>query len=38
MDPIGFLHALFEVGIDNLKRAKDVDSPANMRDAIRATN
>jgi len=36
--PIGFLHALFEVGIDSLKRAKDIDSPASIRDAIRATN
>jgi branched-chain amino acid transport system substrate-binding protein len=36
--PIGFLHALFEVGIDCLKRTQDVNSPASIRDAIRATN
>jgi branched-chain amino acid transport system substrate-binding protein len=36
--PIGFLHALFEVGLDVLKRSKDVDSPGAIRDAIRATD
>jgi len=36
--PIGFLHALFEVAADVLKRAKDVDSPAAIREAIRATS
>ena len=36
--PIGFGHALFEVGIDALKRSKDVGSPAAIRDAIVATN
>ena len=36
--PIGFLHALFEVGIDSLKRTKDIDSPTSIRDAIRTTN
>jgi branched-chain amino acid transport system substrate-binding protein len=36
--PIGFLHALFEVGLDALKRTKDVDSPGAIRDAIRATD
>ncbi len=36
--PIGFLHALFEVGLDVLKRSKDVDSPAAIRDAIRTTD
>jgi branched-chain amino acid transport system substrate-binding protein len=35
--PIGFHHALFEVALDVLKRSKDVDSPASIRDAIRAT-
>ncbi len=35
---IGFGHALFEVGIDALKRSKDVTSPAAIRDAIAATN
>jgi branched-chain amino acid transport system substrate-binding protein len=36
--PIGFLHALFEVGIDVLKRTKDIDSPASIRNAIRSTD
>lgn len=36
--PLGFLHALFEVGLDALKRTKDVDSPGAIRDAIRATD
>lgn len=36
--PIGFLHALFEVGIDCLKRTQDINSPASIRDAIRSTN
>ena len=36
--PIGFLHALFEVGLNVLQRTKDVDSPASIRDAIRATD
>jgi len=36
--PIGFLHALFEVGLDVLKRTKDVDSAATIRDAIRTTD
>lgn len=35
--PIGFHHALFEVALDVLKRSKDVDSPASIREAIRAT-
>jgi branched-chain amino acid transport system substrate-binding protein len=35
--PLGFHHALFEVALDVLKRAKDVDSPAAIRDAILAT-
>ena len=37
MEP-GFGHALFEVGIDALKRSKDVGSPAAIRDAIASTN
>jgi branched-chain amino acid transport system substrate-binding protein len=36
--PLGFLHALFEVGLDVLKRSKDVDSAAAIRDAIRTTH
>jgi branched-chain amino acid transport system substrate-binding protein len=36
--PLGFLHALFEVGLDVLKRTKDVDSAAAIRDAIRTTH
>jgi branched-chain amino acid transport system substrate-binding protein len=36
--PIGFLHALFEVGLDVLNRTKDVDSAGAIRDAIRLTD
>jgi len=36
--PIGFLHALFEVGLSVLQRTKDIDSPASIRDSIRATD
>ncbi len=36
--PIGFLHALFEVAVDALKRTKDIDSPAAIRDAVRNTD
>jgi branched-chain amino acid transport system substrate-binding protein len=36
--PIGFLHALFEVALNVLKRTKDIDSPAAIRDAIRTTD
>jgi branched-chain amino acid transport system substrate-binding protein len=36
--PLGFLHALFEVGLDVLKRTKDVDSAGAIRDAIRTTD
>jgi branched-chain amino acid transport system substrate-binding protein len=36
--PIGFIHALFEVGIDALKRAKSLDKKEDIRDAIVATN
>jgi branched-chain amino acid transport system substrate-binding protein len=36
--PLGFVHALFEVGIDALKRAKSLDKPEDIRDAIVATN
>jgi branched-chain amino acid transport system substrate-binding protein len=36
--PIGFVHALFEVAIDTLKRAGNVADHAAIRDAIAATN
>jgi len=36
--PLGFLHALFKIVLDVLKRTKDVDSPDAIRDAIRTTN
>ncbi len=34
---LGFSHALFEVAADTLKRAKDLNSKAALRDAIAAT-
>jgi branched-chain amino acid transport system substrate-binding protein len=36
--PIGFSHALFEVGLDALGRAKDVGSRQAIRDAVAATS
>lgn len=36
--PIGFAHALFEVAVDALKRAKDPGDAASLRDAVAATN
>jgi len=36
--PIGFVHALFEVAIDTLKRAKDAGDKAAVRDALAATD
>jgi len=36
--PIGFVHALFEVAADVLARTTDIDSPTAIRDAIKATN
>jgi len=36
--PIGFQHALFEVAIDVLKRAKNLDDPNSILSAIVATN
>jgi branched-chain amino acid transport system substrate-binding protein len=36
--PIGFQHALFEVAIDVLKRAKNLDEPASILEAIVATD
>jgi branched-chain amino acid transport system substrate-binding protein len=35
--PIGFVHALFEVAADTLKRTTNVDDKAAIRDAIKAT-
>jgi branched-chain amino acid transport system substrate-binding protein len=35
--PVGFVHALFEVALDVFKRAKDVDDPKSVADAIKAT-
>ena len=35
--PLGYHHALFEVALDVLKRTKDIDSPAAIRDSILAT-
>ncbi len=36
--PLGYAHALFEVGIDVLRRTHDVDKKESIRDAIVATN
>jgi branched-chain amino acid transport system substrate-binding protein len=36
--PLGFAHALFEVAVDVLKRAKDPSNRAAVRDALAATN
>jgi branched-chain amino acid transport system substrate-binding protein len=36
--PVGFVHALFEVAVDVFKRAKDVDDPKSVADAVKATN
>lgn len=35
--PIGFIHAVFEVGLDALTRATNVNDKATVRDAIKAT-
>ncbi|SAL75536.1 extracellular ligand-binding receptor [Caballeronia choica] len=35
--PIGFAHALFEIAVDALKRAKDIDSNEAIRDAVAST-
>jgi branched-chain amino acid transport system substrate-binding protein len=35
--PVGFVHALFEVAVDVFKRAKDVSDPKSVADAIKAT-
>jgi branched-chain amino acid transport system substrate-binding protein len=36
--PIGFQHALFEVAIDVIKRAKNINDPKSILEAIVATN
>ncbi len=36
--PIGFIHSMFEVLSDVLKRTTDIDSPEAIRDAIKSTN
>jgi branched-chain amino acid transport system substrate-binding protein len=36
--PIGFKHALFEVAIDVLKRAKNIGDPKSILEAVTATN
>ncbi len=36
--PIGFVHALWEVALDALKRAKNIDDPKSIAQAIAATN
>jgi branched-chain amino acid transport system substrate-binding protein len=36
--PLGFVHALFEVGLDSLKRAQSLDERPAVVAAIRATN
>jgi len=36
--PLGFSHALFEIAVDALKRTKDLNSAAAIRDAVASTN
>jgi branched-chain amino acid transport system substrate-binding protein len=36
--PLGFRHSLFEVALDVLKRTKDIDQPASIRDALASTD
>jgi branched-chain amino acid transport system substrate-binding protein len=36
--PLGYIYALFETGIDALKRTQDLDKKESIRDAIKATN
>jgi len=36
--PIGYQHALFEVAVDILKRAKDLNDPKSILEAITSTN
>jgi branched-chain amino acid transport system substrate-binding protein len=35
---LGYAHALFEVAVDTLKRTKDINSKASIRDAIAQTD
>jgi branched-chain amino acid transport system substrate-binding protein len=35
---LGFRHSLFEVALDALKRTKNIDDAASIRDAIAATD
>jgi branched-chain amino acid transport system substrate-binding protein len=37
MQPLGFIHSLFEVATDVLARATNIDDKASIRDAIKAT-
>ena len=36
--PIGFVHSLYEMAVDVLKRTADIGEPAALRDAIASTN
>jgi branched-chain amino acid transport system substrate-binding protein len=36
--PLGYIYALFEVGLDALQRAHDLDKKEAIRDAIKSTN
>lgn len=36
--PLGFIHALFEVAADTLKRSTNLDDKGSIRDALMATN
>lgn len=36
--PIGFIHALFEVAVDSIKRSEDPFDPDSLADAVAATN
>ena len=36
--PLGYAHAGLEVALDALKRTTDIDDPAAVRDAVKATN
>ena len=36
--PIGFVHSLYEMAVDALKRAEDLGSPEAVRDAVAATD
>jgi branched-chain amino acid transport system substrate-binding protein len=36
--PLGFVHALFEIAVDTLNRTTNLDDKANIRAALKATN